>query len=413
MDVEELINDQVADFIEVSSRQNKPIKSIPQSNFNDYRELIKQMEVTGLFSTQVAGFKELNEEEINELIGAAITAPSGGNIQPWKWWYKHKTLWLFQDVNRGVSFLNYKNKASHISHGAASENVIIKAASMGFNVSLTKFPLGNQSCLIAGFRFTPTGSIVRDELATYIQKRYTNRTIGARILLKKEDQEALLNSILPVPGARLRLFQSPEEMEKLKRVVAGVDRLYYSSRAGNEQFTQELRWTKEEVEATRDGIDIETLDVTPTERAGLMVSRTENVARYLREWGLGSAFGKISKKAIDASSALCLITMPKAQVDAYFEGGRALQRVWLTCTGKGISLQPLSISLFLYARINGGDLQGIEDMQEELQYWRNEFRNICGLQPDEAKLFFFRLSYADNAKVRSLRRNIKDMRLYE
>ena len=61
-------------------------------------------------------------------------------------------------------------------------------------------------------------------------------------------------------------------------------------------FTKEIRWNENEVQSTRDGIDIDTIDLTATERAGLILSKNWNVTKHIKKWGLGNEFGKLSQK---------------------------------------------------------------------------------------------------------------------
>lgn len=418
VDVENLISDETSDYIEESHKNQKTILKIQESSIEDYRKTLNEIEQKNICSDQKLISKDLTSTEIETLIGSAMMAPSGGNIQPWKWLYKDKTLLLFQDVYRTVSVLNYKNSASQISFGAACENLILKAHAMGYHVLLSKFPLGMNSDLIAAINFTDKVSTHSekqdsDKLVHFIEKRSTNRTLGKRMPLKDEDEAKLLHTLHNIQGASVKLFKTEDELGKLKHIVSEVERLFFTCKEGNKQFSSELRWTKEEVEKTKDGIDINTLDVTPTELAGLMVSKSWNVTKYMREWKKGSGFSKLAKKAINASSAVGLITMPKGRADAYFEGGRALQKIWLTCSSKAISLQPLSILTFLFARIEDDNFEGIEEIKDDLILLFNTFRKITKMKDDEKEMFLFRLSYSLEAKPRSLRRDIRDIMLYE
>src|SRR5437588_3286787 len=79
--------------------------------------------------------------KIHLIVEAAISAPSGGNCQPWKWIAQGKqTLWLCHDRARSESFLDYQDTAAMLALGAATENAILAAHHLGHEVRLELFP---------------------------------------------------------------------------------------------------------------------------------------------------------------------------------------------------------------------------------------------------------------------------------
>ena len=139
------------------------------------------------------------------------------------------------------------------------------------------------------------------------------------------------------------------------------------SKKGHHHFVNEIRWDNKENELSKDGVDIETLDLTPTEKVGLTVAKKWGVVKYMQEWGVGSTFGKLTKKAIDSCSALGMIVLPKELEHRFFDGGRALERVWLTATQNNIGIQPVSINAFLFERIEQNDFAGIEELELDMK----------------------------------------------
>jgi hypothetical protein len=163
----------------------------------------------------------------------------------------------------------------------------------------------------------------------------------------------------------------------------------------------------------RDGIDLNTVDITETEKAGFIVSKNREVVNTLKEWNKGAAFKKLTDKTILNSSAMCLITMPEYSPLAYVNAGRSIQRVWLAANNKNISLQPQSPATFFFARLSKGKgLELDEAMQQELRILRNEFENVMKLNSDVVDVFLVRLCIADQPKTKSLRRKIEDVLIY-
>ena len=57
-----------------------------------------------------------------------------------------------------------------------------------------------------------------------------------------------------------------------------------------------MRWNYEEAERTLDGIDIATVGVSASEAVGLSMAKDYRAIRYLKEWGKGAAFEKLTMK---------------------------------------------------------------------------------------------------------------------
>jgi len=417
VDVESLINDDVKDYISVSSVKTEQVNLIPKTTLDDYNEILQEAN-TKLFDNNNNSSHNLSQLEIEELVKYATMAPSGGNVQPWKWLFKDQTLMLFHDLNRTASILNYKNTASLLSLGAATENLILKAHQMELEIEVNKFPLGLNNDLIATFKFykektANTEPHPNDELIDMVSKRTTNRNLGSRQPIKAENEKYLFDIIKSVKGAELKIFKDDNKINELREILAEVDKLFMTNKVGHSHFIHEIRWNKKEVEETRDGIDINTIDLTPTERAGLIVSKNWNVTKHIKKWKLGNEFGKLSQKAVDASSALGMVTMPKFDSDNYFEGGRAIQKVWLAATLKGIAFQPMSISTFLFAKVGDNNFDDVEEIKDELTSLYSRLKNVCKISDNEKDVFFFRLAIAPEPKILALRRHVEDVLMYE
>lgn len=410
VDLEDLINDNVIDFIEASKLHKQNTSLIPNTGIDVYAPEISLYEKTNTAeNTHI-----IDKNHLQEIVKAATLAPSGGNIQPWKWIYKKGTLFLFIDPNRSNSILNFDNTAAYVALGAATENVLLKAEQLGYTASYKAFPLGAKSKLVAVFSLSSKQvSKAYDMLVNQINLRVTNRTIGKRDLIKEEELSTLRKSLASVSGAQVTFFTNSQVLDAFKEILCEVDRLYLTSEAGNHAFTSEIRWTKEEAEITKDGIDIETMDITPTEFAGLTVSSEWQVTRFINEWGTGTGFSKITAKGVNSASALGVIIMPKGDNTVFFEGGRAVQRVWLSATSMGLAFQPMSILVFLFTRLEQGNFDGLEKIKDELLKLRERFINLCGLVPEHKEIFFFRLSQAGPPKVKSLRRPLEDVFIHE
>lgn len=359
-----------------------------------------------------------SNSQIQTIVEAAVKAPSGGNAQAWKWYYTSGNLFLLHDTSRSNSLLDFDNLASYISFGAAIENLILQAHAIGLETVLTHFPVTSDLRVICQVTFTnkihESNDSAYDYLVSEIDNRCTNRTISERQVIKKETLVELRKIASTINGADMEIIDSNEQLNKLAHVVSSVERLRMMHQRGHSDFVNEIRWTSEENDCKRDGIDLDTVDITETEKAGFIVSKNWEVVDMLKKWNKGNAYRKLTDKTILNSSAVCLITMPEISPLAYVNAGRSLQRVWLAANKMNISLQPQSPATFFFARLTQGN--GIEldnDMQQELRILRREFEDVMKLASNKVDVFLFRLCIADQPKKRSLRRNIEDVFIYE
>jgi hypothetical protein len=216
-----------------------------------------------------------------------------------------------------------------------------------------------------------------------------------------------------VDGAQLKIIDSIDEIEKIAHIVSSIERMRMMHKRGHSDFVNEIRWTSEENELKRDGIDLNTVDVTATEKTGFIVAKDWEVVNTLKKWGKGYAFEKLSNKTVLSSSAICLITMPEYSPSCYFNGGRSIQRTWLAANSMNISFQPQSPATFFFMRLLKGN--GVEmdiEMQEELRGLRKNFVSIMNIDNSVNDVFLFRLCISSEPKTKALRRKLEDVLVF-
>ncbi len=400
VDLEELISDK-----EPTKLTELPQKPEPLSVKN-LKEQINKLPNTN-------GKDELKKEVVDAIVTAAGLAPSGGNIQPWKWVFNNNALFLFHDKHFSFSLLDFNNYGSYVGLGAALENAELKAKELGYKTIIEHFPLGKPHALIAKLSFEKTEP-QKDELTDYISTRFTNRNKGDYEPLNESDKEQLKQSIAPIVNADITFITDRDKIYRLGEIVAGADKVRMMHEQGHrDTFVDEMRWNDKEAQRTRDGIDIATVGVTAGEAAGFSMAKDYKAIKYLKEWGKGAAFEKLTKQVAEVSSAMALISMPTPSIEDYLQGGRAVQRAWLKATQLGYAFQPLSVPLFLFRRLTEGKGVGfsVQDM-ENLKVLKAEYSSILPQYDEKGHIFMFRLARAEEPEVKSLRRELTDILFY-
>lgn len=356
---------------------------------------------------------ELTRDQIVELIELAQTAPSGGNMQPWKWYAKQNQIFAFVDASQANSFLDYNYLGGMVGFGAAIENIIIGANKLGLK-GRYNFVFEDNNPLVAVIDFEPSTQINEYDLNLYshIRARGTNRMLGELEPIPSQDFDIIKEATEHIPGASLTWVR--EKKEALGEVLCAVERIRLMTDRGHTDFIDEIRWTTEEAESTKDGIDLRTIDLTETEKAGLYVSKNYSVVRQLREWGLGTGFETMMRKAIENTECIGFISMPSGTRSDYFEGGRALQRAWLKATELNLGFHPVSPSTFIFNRfVHNNDDDQLKPFKHELQLLREKFKQILELDDERGEIFLFRLFKGKDIQTRALRRDVHEQLFFE
>lgn len=348
-------------------------------------------------------------EEMRALVRHAIAAPSGGNCQPWRFELRDRRLHCFHDSERSRSFLDFRHTAAHLAIGAALENLALAAGRMGLRAVPSLFPDPADPLLVAVLELEPRAEPESAEdrlLYEQIGARCTNRRLGARTPFGDERAEALRRTAARA-GGRLQLLRRPPALEAIGAVIAEGDRLRLMHEAMHREMMHEIRWTAEEAERTRDGLDVATLELTPTDLAGMRLVSSWKIMATARRIGAGQGLERPSRKAIAAASAVGLLTFPGHDAASWVEGGRAVQRVWLEATRLGLAFQPMTALTYLFARLERGGGEGLSaEEQGELKALRARFLELYEVSADDAELMLFRLAHADPPSARSLRRDV-------
>jgi hypothetical protein len=294
--------------------------------------------------------------------------------------------------------------------GAFVENVHLASEQLGMRAVVEPGLAGDDGSLACRVRFCPSLDEPTDTaLFQQIAHRTTNRKTAQRMPMM-QDHKARLMRVCEARGGQLTLLDDPAQLAGVAEVLGRGDWLRYTSTVMHGELLEELRWTPEEVEQTRDGVDVATLELSALDRVGLELTCSEGVMALVRDLGGGRGLETASRDAIAASSAVGLVSIPRKQgAGAMLSGGRALQRVWLEAQALGYAFQPMTALVCLFWRLLDGGL-GLSDQQRcELEALRAAYCKLFDVPADTAEIMLFRLGRAEPPSARSLRRPVKDV----
>ncbi|HEY1063219.1 MAG TPA: Rv1355c family protein [Daejeonella sp.] len=356
-----------------------------------------------------------DKESISSMVAAAAAAPSTGNDQPWKWYYKKGTLFLFHDEFRSHSFGDFQKTASFITFGAAYENLFVHALSLGIEPYYSFFPDKSSEKLVASIRFrklnpNPISDLLKP-LDQAIFKRHTNRIIAPKAEISGDIYSRLATLAESIPGAKIRFFTDENDMRSMARIIGACDRMRLLHPEGHYDFVhREMRWTPEDAEKTLTGIDIRTLELGNSLMAAMGVIKSEKVIDAVKQFGGGNALGMLAMRTVSTASALCMISIPGYELKNFFEGGRSMERFWLEATNLNLAIHPVISPLYLFSRILHGNGEGLDEKNiKELQYLREAFNKIAGTGNNDAEVFLTKIAIAKEPVLKAHRLPVKDI----
>ena len=356
------------------------------------------------------------KEIIEKIVIDAGMAPSSGNDQPWKFLFTKGRLFLFHEIARSFSFGDYKNMASYISLGSAIENVILSTHKHQLEVTVKLFPEENNLTCVASFDFknnadSTTEKHNYDYLYDYIHERYTNRKITpnepAPLEILKQFEQVTEN----FEYIKTSFITDKEDLRTLGVIISGCDRIRIMHPQGHHDFfNREIRKSAEEVEAKKTGIDIATLELSQQATLALDLVSNETIIEVLRDIDGLKALKEISVPSTINSAAMGFVETLSFTPADFVNGGRAIQRQWLTATQLGYFYHPMVVPLYLFYRLVFGNGEGLNDISiTELQNLRKQFMELFPGEENRGEILLFRIFKAENNAARSPRLSLSEI----
>ncbi len=344
-------------------------------------------------------------ETVTFIVDAARRAPSGGNMQPWRFEANDDEV-RFYLVPERTSIWDVQHRGSYLAIGAALFNARVAAASVKQLGPVKLFPEGRPTNHVATLHRGRSLDADVARLLPYVATRSTNRRPGQPVPIDDTSVELLVRSV-EREGAKLIVVSDRGKLEVGADLIADADRLRYLIPEVHRAMYDELRWPGRD--PLDEGLDVRTLELDAGGFAAVDLLVRPDVMGHLADWRGGHALGVPSKFAVQSSSALAAITVPRAEPTWYVRAGAALERFWLNAERLGIAVQPM-VPLTLYAT-SEADLVcfGGERHLDELARQSDQLREYWALADGETAVLVVRLFHAPPPTVHSSRRSLSEV----
>lgn len=264
------------------------------------------------------------ELQLRALLRYATLAPSTRNSQPWRFTVDGAVVLLRADPTRWQTVSDASRRELHLSLGCALENLLLATSSAGYRHAVTYFPdptdpdLAAVVTFTAGARPTAIGPITLDTL----QMRHTEhrpflaRAVPVEVLERLRD-------VPGEPGVRLQLSDG----EDVRRQVDVLNVRALGTLFGSAPYREELARAVGQGSFGGPWLG---------NQLGRLVIPHVSMARRL---------ARQDSQALLSAPLLGLIGTVADTPAEQVRSGRLLERLWLTATALGLSLQPVSQAL--------------------------------------------------------------------
>ena len=350
------------------------------------------------------------KEQLNQLLEIATMAPSGDNCQPWRFSIENNTIDVFNDPSSDTSYYNFGQRASMIAHGALLENIALVAPTIGLKVGFKLFPTPDNHDHIAHIVFDKC-SREKVDLEPFVVQRSTNRRRFHGELLNDTQLAALVPQCSDLDTVTVVLTNKVKKIRNLSKLIGLSDRLVFENKQLHNFLFDHIRWSDQEAEKFRDGLDIKTLELNKMDALVFKMLQHWKLNSFLGNFGVPAAIARNARKLASSASAIGLILGDDSQdLSTFIQGGRLFQRVWLQATKMGLSFHPMTGISFLIHRVVNNEAGGLA--QKHIRLIQDALRLIVednNIDQNKKILCIFRVGYSGPPSARSLRKDLSEV----
>ncbi|HEX6617059.1 MAG TPA: hypothetical protein VF046_12210 [Gemmatimonadales bacterium] len=262
------------------------------------------------------------ETQLGFLLRYGILAPSTRNSQPWAFHIQRNRVHFIADMRRALSIADPGRRELYISVGCALENLLVAAEHFGFRHSVSYFPEPRDEELVATATFEPGGSPSSARagatLESILRRHNDNSVFQAHPV--PEWLRSRLTACRVEADLQVYLTHDHHFRRWIDLLTVEADRIEFADPA----FRRELAyWIGQRVFGE-----------------SRVVSRLEKLA--VSRIDLGESVARQDHEIVEGAALLGLICADGDSHPAHVRTGQLFERIWLTATESGLSIQPMS-----------------------------------------------------------------------
>ncbi len=357
------------------------------------------------------------ETLIREILIEASRAPSGDNMQPWRFTLEENVLHIFNIPGSDPSLYNWNEYGSLIAIGALVENITTLAPFFGLSCLVSIFPHTEKDAPVSTITFTHSKTPPPDtRLRGAVARRATNRKPYENTPFSEVQMGTLTSIFSDESGFTLQLFDRHEDRKSLGKFAAANESVLFGNKTLHNFFFTHIHWqdTKAEggVPTTTRGFLEESLEIPKQGKPIFRLMRSWRMTSFFNTVGLTKLIVSDNAKLYATGAAMGVITYSKKgnpTLGDYVQLGILLERAWVWLMAEGFWLHPL-VGIPALARRRGEGGGGL-DVREEAIVTRasDGIAHIAGVSRERI-VALFRTGKAE-APTRMTERDTPDIEL--
>jgi molybdopterin/thiamine biosynthesis adenylyltransferase/nitroreductase len=341
-------------------------------------------------------------QALEAFVAAAIRAPSGDNMQPWRFSVDAQSgrIALFVDCERDLSPMNAGQRMARISIGAAVENLLQTARANGWSAEREEPSLPALATVVVRVGESPVRPVEA------IGARVTNRRVYEGRPVPQDVLARIVGETSAQEGASTHWITDPERLASFASLLSRCDAALFAEPSTRHAFLANVRFDRPASEEVEEGLCLDSLELPPLDRKALGMARLAPDAM----WKLKATtrpYARHVRRLVQSASGLCLIVAREQGEQADLDVGSALQRAWLALTQEGLAAQPM-MSLLVLENIqdHGRERTLVPATARPMAAFRKEFRALAPEIGEGRPGFLLRFGYASPPTARAGRRPV-------
>lgn len=347
---------------------------------------------------------------IMRILELARWAPSGDNTQPWRFQIIDELHFnIITHDTRDWCVYDLDGKASILAVGTLLENISIAATAEALSAEFKIINEAPDSPPTIAVTLLNTPRESPHPLLPFITERVTQRRPLNSQALTEQQKQVLEASV----GEKFKIFWAEKDKKwDMARLLFRSSEIHLSIPEGYEVHKRIIDWDKQ---FSPDKIPDQAVGLDPIAIKSMKWAiKSWKRVDFLNKYCAGTLLPRIQLSFLPglkcAAHFLIVAENKFASTEDYLEGGRALQRFWLTATSLGLLLQP-EMACLIFSRFALMSKNFTQD-KKALTIAAGlpaELKQIFGDQNENQRVFMGRLGTGKKPQSRSIRLAVKNL----
>ena len=349
--------------------------------------------------------REKLETVIARILDLARWAPSGDNTQPWRFEIIDEMHFLIHAHDtRDWCVYDLDGRASQIAVGALLETIAIAASGERLEAAFNIMDGHPETNPVIRVSLSDSADSQPDRLLPFIKARVTQRRPLSTAPLSARQKNILQQSISE--GYEIVWIEGWSQKWRMAKLLFKNAKIRLTIPEAYEVHKQIIQW---DAQFSEDRIPDQAVGVDPvTMKLMRWAMKSWERVQMMNRYFAGTLMPRIQLDLVPALACaahfIIIADKPLKNIEHYLEGGRALQRFWLTAASLGLQFQP-EMTPLIFSRYHADSERFTENAKaiRSAADLASQFETFLGQKDIRNTVFMGRLGYGSLPASRSIR----------